>query len=354
MTNERKLTVVVIGATGNVGTSVVTALGEHPAVSKIVGIARRPTPWRPPKTTFRTADVTVDDLRHLVRGADVVIHLAWLFQPTHDPAVTWRNNVLGGIRVFEAVADEQVPALVYASSVAAYSPGPSDREVDEDWPTHGWPGAAYPREKAYVERWLDTFEVRHPEVRTVRLRPGFLFKRASATEQRRLFIGPLLPRRLVRPDLLPIVPDIHDLRVQVAHTDDVARAYVQAALRDVRGAINVAAEPPVDGPFLAGLFDARTIGIPRAVVKAALTVAWNGHLVPASPGLFDTVLQLPLMSTDRARTQLDWQPAVSPADTLREFLTGLRDGAGTGTSPLLPDSLRTRLHELRTGVGSTA
>lgn len=354
MTNERELTVVVIGATGNVGTSVVTALGEHPAVGRIVGIARRPTTWRPPKTTFRTADVATDDLRHLLRGADVVIHLAWLFQPTHDPAVTWRNNVLGAIRVFEAVAEEQVSALVYASSVAAYSPGPSDREVDEHWPTHGWPGAAYPREKAYLERWLDAFEVRNPDVRTVRLRPGFLFKRASATEQRRLFVGPFLPRRLVRPELLPFVPDIRDLRVQVAHTDDVARAYLQAVLRDVRGAFNVAAEPPVDGPFLADLFDARTVGIPRAVVKAAVAVAWHGHLVPASPGLFDTVLQLPLMSTVRARTELDWQPALSASDILREFLAGLRDGAGTSTSPLRPDSLLTRLHELRTGIGSKA
>lgn len=36
-----------------------------------------------------------------------------------------------GIR---AVAEAGVPALVYASSVGAYSPGPKDRSVDESWP----------------------------------------------------------------------------------------------------------------------------------------------------------------------------------------------------------------------------
>ncbi|MGF7124337.1 nucleoside-diphosphate-sugar epimerase [Rhodococcus sp. BE178] len=184
MDTDRALRVVVIGATGNVGTSVVEALSAAGHIGEIVGAARRPTELAYPKTRFVVADTTTDDIRGLVRGADVVIHLAWLFQPTHRPEVTWNNNVLGAIRVFEAVADERVPALVYVSSVAAYSPDPSDRAVAEDWPTHGWPGAAYPMEKAYLERWLDAEELRHPETRVVRIRPCFLFKRRSATEQR--------------------------------------------------------------------------------------------------------------------------------------------------------------------------
>lgn len=130
-------------------------------------------------------------------------------------------------------------------SVAAYSPGPSDRKVDEKWPTHGWPAAAYPREKAYLERWLDTYETRHPSIRVVRMRPGFIFKRESATSQRRLFLGPLLPRRLVRPDRIPLVPFVNDLRVQVLHTEDAAAAYAAAVVNPVHGAFNLAAEPPV-------------------------------------------------------------------------------------------------------------
>jgi len=56
------------------------------------------------------------------------------------------------VRVFDAVAAARVPALVYASSVGAYSPGPKDVPVAESWPTHGWPEASYTREKAYAER----------------------------------------------------------------------------------------------------------------------------------------------------------------------------------------------------------
>ncbi len=95
------------------------------------------------------------DLGRALAGADVVVHLAWLFQPTHRPDITWRANVDGSRRVFEAVAAADVPALVHASSVGAYSPRTSEQPVDESWPTHGVPTAAYSREKAYVERTLN-------------------------------------------------------------------------------------------------------------------------------------------------------------------------------------------------------
>jgi UDP-glucose 4-epimerase len=198
--------VVVVGATGNVGTSVVQVLAGEPAVTSVLGLARRQPEWSPPKTEWAAANVTSSELAPHFRGADAVVDLAWVFQPTHDPLATWRNNVEGSIRVFDAVVEAGVPALVCASSVGAYSPGPKDRGVDESWPTHGWPVAAYTREKSYVERVLDILERDNPGLRVVRLRTGFIFKRESAAQQRRLFAGPLLPGRLVRPGLVPVVP----------------------------------------------------------------------------------------------------------------------------------------------------
>lgn len=135
----------------------------------------------PAEASFVQCDVARDDVRAIFSGADAVVHLAWIFQLTHDPAATWRNNVLGSIRVFDAVAEVGVPALVYASSVGAYSSGPATGRVDESWPTHAFPAAGYGREKSYVERLLDVFERDHPQVRVVRIRPGFSFKAASPT-----------------------------------------------------------------------------------------------------------------------------------------------------------------------------
>ncbi|GAA5061667.1 SDR family oxidoreductase [Streptomyces similanensis] len=328
--------IVVTGATGNVGTSVVRLLSEDPEVASVRGLARRIPDWSPPKTEWAAVDVASEQagLAAEFEGADAVIHLAWAFQPTHDPATTWRTNVLGSIRVFEAVAAARVPALVHASSVGAYSPGPKDRPVDESWPTHGWPDAAYTREKAYLERTLDTFERDHPGVRVVRMRPAFLFKAESASEQRRIFGGRFLPGPLARPELLPFLPDVPGLRVQALHTDDGARAYQLALRREVRGAFNLAADPPLDAKVLGELLDARPVRLPRTAARSAIAAAWGLRLLPASPHLFDAVLRLPLMDCTRAHTELGWRPRRTAVEVIQEFLEGLQRGAGADTAPM--------------------
>ncbi|WP_216588325.1 SDR family oxidoreductase [Streptomyces brasiliscabiei] len=336
MNGESGTEIVVTGATGNVGTSLVRLLAEDTDVGRIRGLARRVPSWAPAKTDWSAMDVGSEktDLAEVFEGADAVVHLAWAFQPTHDPATTWRTNVLGSIRVFEAVAAAKVPTLVHASSVGAYSPGPKGRAVDESWPTHGWPDAAYCREKAYLERALDSFEHTHPGVRVVRMRPAFLFKRESASEQRRIFGGRFVPGQLARPELLPFLPDIPGLKVQTLHTDDAARAYRLALRSEVRGAFNLAAESPVDAELLGEVLGSRPVRLPRAAARSAVAAAWNLRLLPASPHLFDAVLRLPLMDSSRARDELRWRPERTAVEVLEEFLEGLRQGAGAETEPL--------------------
>jgi nucleoside-diphosphate-sugar epimerase len=344
--------VVITGATGNVGTSLVERLAREDAVTEIVGVARRGTGWSPRKTRWVRADIAVDDLEAVFRGADAVVHLAWIFQPTHNPLATWRNNVLGAIRVFDAVAAAGVGALVHASSIGAYAPGSDHRPVDESWPTHALPTAAYGREKSYVERVLDVFERDHPDVRVVRLRPGFIFKRSSAEEQRRLFAGPLLPNSLVRPGLIPVMPDLPGLRLQALHSRDAAEAYRLALVRDVRGPFNVAADPILDARSLARLLGAKVVRLPRVPTRAALGAAWRAHLVPASPQLLDLALSIPVMDTTRATTELGWTPTVDALSAVGEVIEGMRDRAGGRTPPLRSDAGgRLRGQEFASGVG---
>jgi nucleoside-diphosphate-sugar epimerase len=327
--------VVITGATGNVGTSLVETLAAHED-TEIVGLARRLPRWNAPRTTWARADVSRDDLLPHFRGADAVVHLAWLFQPTHRPEVTWANNVAGSLHVFDAAAEAGVDTVVYASSVGAYSPGPKDRPVDESWPTAGLPAANYSREKSRVEAALDRFEQRHSDMRVVRLRPGFIFKEESASQQRRLFAGPLLPGKVVGRRLLPVLPDLPGMRFQVLHSTDAAEAYRLALTRPVRGAFNLAADPVVDGPLLSELFGARRLPVPARPVRAGLAALWRLHAVPTEPALLDLLLRVPLLDTSRARTELGWTPRYSARDALGAFLDGLLAGAGMHTPPLQP------------------
>jgi UDP-glucose 4-epimerase len=346
--------IVVTGASGNVGTSVLQALAGDPTVEEIVGIARR-RPSRPfAKTTWHQADVSLDELVPVFKGADAVIHLAWLIQPSRNEALTRSVNVEGSARVFEAVARAGVTGLVYASSVGAYAPGPGARPVDESWPTTGIASSFYSRHKAEVERLLDRFETEHPDVRTVRLRPALTFKRDAATGIRRLFVGPLLPNRLVRRGVPPVLPYPRGLRTQAVHSLDVGQAYRLAATRQVTGAFNIAADPVLDEAAIANILGARrALRLAPALVRRAAWASWKLRLQPTSPGWLDMGMLSPIMDTERARTELGWKPLFTAEETLRELLDGLGDGAGMQTPPLDPaGSGPLRAREFATGLGA--
>jgi nucleoside-diphosphate-sugar epimerase len=326
--------VVVTGASGNVGTSLLRALADDDQVDEIVGLARRRPSREVPKTEWRSAYVERNDLESIFRGADCVVHLAWAIQPSHDLAVLRRINVDGSERVFRAVAEADVPALVYASSVGAYSPGPKHRPVDESWPTEGTPTSFYARHKAEVESLLDRFQAERPETRVVRLRPGLIFKRSSAEEQRRYFLGPLFPRLLARRGAIAVVPDIDGLRFQAVHSLDAGEAYRLAIVGDTRGAFNIAAEPVLDPDTLARALGARKLPLPARLVRGGMAATWRLRLQPTPPDWLDMGLSVPIMDTTRARDVLGWEPSHSSVEAIRDVLSGIADAAGEPTPSL--------------------
>lgn len=344
--------VAVIGATGNVGTSVVSALGRDETIEEIVGIARRVPEWSAPKTTWAAADIRHADLVELLRGADAVVHLAWLIQPSRDEAELRSVNVEGTKRVLRAVADAEVSALIYASSIGAYSPGPGKEPVPESWPTHGIPSSDYSRHKSEVERMLDAFELDHPAIRVVRLRPGLIFKREAAAEIRRYFAGPFLPGSLLKPGLLPVLPLPARLALQAVHSDDVAQAYRLAVTSTVGGAFNVAADPVLTAQEIGSLLNARVVDVAPSVLRAAIHASWWLRLQPISPGWLDMGLASPIMDTSRARDELGFTARRSSGEALLELLEGMRAGAGAPTPPLEPGAGGPlRIREILTGVG---
>jgi UDP-glucose 4-epimerase len=347
-----RMHIVVIGGTGNIGSALVRRLdGNH----ELHVVARRRPTTRDglgAAVTVHAVDVSRDELRPVLAEADAVIHLGWLFQPTHRPEVTWHNNVGGTARVLQSLRPGRASVLIVASSIAAYSPVDHRRPVDETAPTHGASAAAYSREKAYVERMLDAFEMANRDLRVVRLRPAFVFQRWSASQQRRLFAGPLVPGSLVRPGLVPLLPVPRGLTMQAVHADDVAAAIEATLTGQASGAFNLAADESLDGDDLAGIFEAHHLSIPPGMARTMMSAGWRARLSPAPPQLFDALMRLPVLDTSRARTQLGWSPTVGAAAAVGEMLQGLREGAGWPTPPLDPRAGgRGRWREFVTGIG---
>ncbi|MFC3382055.1 NAD-dependent epimerase/dehydratase family protein [Couchioplanes azureus] len=332
--------VVIVGASGNAGTALLRRLRNEPGM-ELAGVVRRPpgTAEAPyDAVEWHSCDIGAPEaaarLTGLFRGADAVVHLAWQIQPSHDQRRLYRTNVTGSRAVVEGVLRAGVPALVYASSVGVYAPGPKDAYVTEAYPKTGVRGSSYSRHKVLVEALLDRVESDHPPLRIVRLRPGLIFQRDVGTEIGRYFAGPLLPARLLRYGRIPLVPSHPALRVQAVHAGDLADAYARALTSDVRGAFNVAAGPVLDASVAARTFHGREVPVPGFLLRAATDLSWRLRLQPVDVGWVRLGLKAPLMSCDRIAAELGWRPLTDAVHSLKELVEGLAERAHTDSPPL--------------------
>ena len=136
---ESDLVVAITGPTGTFGFGLVPRLQDDTRVARVVGIARRPFDpvdhgWT--KMEYRRGDVRDPaSLEQAFRGADVVVHLAFLITGTASRATIRAVNVEGTLNTVRAAAAAGAGRFVFASSVAAYG-FHADNPVgmDEDWP----------------------------------------------------------------------------------------------------------------------------------------------------------------------------------------------------------------------------
>ncbi len=354
--------VVVTGATGNVGTTVVRHLLHTRDDVEVVGLARRvpAPPARDPyvgRLTWTGLDLSTDDcvpaLRAALDGADAVVHLAWGFQPSRDPDYLEELGMGGTRRVLDAAGAARVPHLVHMSSVGAYSPKVDDLPVDETFPTGGIRSSMYSRHKVAAERLLDEHERavgagRSTGPAVARLRPGIVGQRDAGSALLRYGVPGLLPGRAVT--LLPVLPLDRSLIVPIVHASDVADAVARVLERRATGAFNLAAPTPVTAADIAAALGARHVHAPGRVLRAAVDAGWRAHLQPLDPGWVDLGLQVPLMDTRRAQDELGWSAGRSATSVLEETVAGMRDSASGSTAVLRPRSVARNVRE-RVGSG---
>jgi nucleoside-diphosphate-sugar epimerase len=343
--------IVIIGASGNVGTALLRRLSQRRPADRLIGVARRTPANRPPYDRAEWANIDVstagaaDELARVFEPGDTVVNLAWGFQPTRDVDQLERVGV-GGLRAVLDAAERVDPAqIVHMSSVGVYRSAPG-RLVDESWPTDGVPGSAYSRHKAAAERLLDAFEARRGTDGPVvtRPRPGLIFQRDAGSELLRYGVPGYVPARLIR--ALPVLPMDRRLILPVVHADDVADAVVTAVERRAPGAFNLAAEPPLTRDDIAAALQAYPVHLPAPVIRAAAALGWHARLQRLSPGWIDLAFSAPLLDTARARRVLDWSPRVGAREALAEALGGMADGAATDSPVLRPRTVGNQATDL--------
>ena len=323
------------GPTGDIGVAVVNALERSRRVKKIVGMARRPFDpeeqgWK--KTEYRQGDVQdTASVRELVKGADAVVHLAFIILSASD--ATRDLNVEGSRRVFEEAAKAGVERICYASSVAAYG----FHEDNPDWlteeiPPRGSPEHPYSSQKAEVERVLGEVLLRRRKTVAYAFRPCIVAGPGAQTLLEEIpyyRLSDAMPdavRSLLgaMPVLKPVIPD-PGTPFQLVHEDDVASAFVAGVLgKGDPGPYNLAARGTLTASDLADALGWYSFPVPGVAVEATAELAGRLPLAPDSIAWLHSLRKPVLMKTDRAQKQLGWKPKHTAKATLKQLVEAHR------------------------------
>jgi UDP-glucose 4-epimerase len=336
-----QLTVTVTGPTGDLGIALVSALERSGRVRRIVGMARRPfdpasAGWK--KTEYRQGDVQDPaSVRDAVKGADVVVHLAFAILSASD--TTQSLNVEGSKIVFEEAAKAGAERICYASSVAAYGFHQGNPDwLTEDVEPRGTPEHFYSAQKAEVERVLAQTLLRHTNTSGYVFRPCIVAGPRAQTlidEIPYVRLSEAMPDAVVRllglmPMLRPVIPD-PGTRFQLVHEDDVASAFVAGVLGNgPPGPYNLAGGGTLRMRDLADALGWYSIPVPELALEATAEVIARLPKAPAQLAWIHSVRKEVLMKTDRARKELGWKPKHSSKGTLKELVAAHRADEAEG------------------------
>lgn len=291
--------VAITGVSGRTGQRLLRLLDHDSGIERIVGLDLRESSFRPRRLEFHTADIAGADLKPLLEGVDVVVHLAALLDPLPDEDVMARVNVEGTRRLLDAASATGVAKIVAVSSAYAYGAHPGNpTPLTEDMPLRPNPAFAFAVHKAEAERMLVEWAEDHPSVVTTVLRPPFVLGGGTPASVRAWVRGHLPVR------VRDATPD-----VQYLHVEDLASALALAVAHDLAGVHNVAPDRWMtheDAAALAGW--APKISVSADVADRLVRRLWAAGVGDVPPGFVPLLLHPCVVANDRLRAH-GWKPA---------------------------------------------
>lgn len=294
--------------------------------------------------TFHAADIRDPRIEDLMRGCDVLANFAFVVEEIRDKTKTHDINLRGSQNVFESAARAGIRRIVYISSLAAYGIHPDNPvPLTEECPLRGneQDEFYYSWAKREVELYLDRFCRENPAIAVTRLRPG-----AVIGPEANALIGGL--RRL---PFLPVFPGKHH-PFPFVHEKDMARAIHLAVSRDVPGAFNIVADPPLKLDELARLLGKRSVPVPWGLACAFCDVMFHlgSGLVPGSRQSLKIFEHSVVAGNAKAREVLGWKPEHAPQEAFRDYMKAHGAARANGVHKKPADLAARRMAEAHTSL----
>ncbi len=306
--------VFVTGAAGYIASVLVPELLKMEDVEKVTGIDIKPVEFDSEKFVFHKTDVRDPEITELIKGHDIVIHLAFIVTPRGSEAEMDSINIHGTKNVFYSSAKAGVRNLIYTSSIAAYGADPDHKlPLREDSPLKPTPDWYYSRAKGEIEFFISRFKKRYRRMRITIFRPALL-------------IGPNINNPFGDLFRLPFMPDFgYDTMIEWVYDRDVVRAIILAIEKGKSGIYNIGGGNPLTMCEIAKIARKKCVRLPHSLILGVLKVTSELGLI--NRGYYQWLnkpLKYPLwMDSTKARVELGWKPTYDSAGAIKHFLENL-------------------------------
>jgi UDP-glucose 4-epimerase len=305
--------IAVTGASGLVGRHLLPVLAAHPDVERVLGLDVREPERRPRNVDFARVDIAGAELKPLLAGIDVVVHLAGVVDPVPDVGLMARVNVEGTRHVLDAAASVGARRIVRISSATVYGAWPNNPvPLTEAAALRPNPHFSPAVQGAEVERLIAEWRADHPDVTVTTLRSAPVVGPGAERLPARILLG--RPPLRVRGAAMP---------VQVVHVDDLAAALALVATQDLPGVYNAAADGWLEAAEARALIPRSNVpALPAEAMERFLARSWDLGLGDVPAGVVPYLTHPWVIANDKLRG-VGWAPAHSNADAIREAVATL-------------------------------
>lgn len=308
--------VLVTGADGFLGRSLLAALAEQGRLEALVAVDVREVPpdRRLMGVTYRQLDVRDSRIAEAIadHAIDTVVHLASIVTPGKDSNRAFEHSVdVGGTRnVLEACVANGVRHMVVSSSGAAYGyHADNPAWITESQPLRGNVVFAYADHKRQVEEMLADYRERHPSLAQTVLRIGTILGERVDNQITALFEK----KRLIaiRGSASPFV---------FVWDEDVTGAIAHALGGAPSGCYNLAGDGALTIHEIASRLGKHAVDWPAGVLKAALAAGSALGVSRYGPEQLDFLRYRPVLLNTALKERFGYVPLKTSSEAFDAFV----------------------------------
>lgn len=319
MIRRTKKTIAITGTSGLIGSHLLRTLLHEPKVKKIISIDKerpktggRKNGAKSKKVLFVKCDLTEDDCVDIIaktlrqNASTTLVHAALPEQPITNSEYQHELQTIGTMNILLASEMANVKKLVLTSTTDIYGAFPDNPTfIPEDFGPKGYMHGKFIKDKIDAEKQFLRFQKRFPKRSAAILRFSTILGRDVFNLKTNFLFQPTVPTILG-----------FDPLMQFIHISDVIRAIKIAIDKKHSGIFNVAGDGVLPLSRVITMANRINLPLPEPLLKTAANALWYLNLGPAPAGHIDFLKYSVIVSTERAKKMLKFEPVYSSGEAI--------------------------------------